>query len=107
MIRVVFICKEEKTIGFHISGHATSHQHDERGRLMCAAVSSAAYMAANTITEIAKAKADISVEDGDMKLVVTSGYNVGCSTTLEGLELHLTELAKQNNGYLTIKTEAN
>ena len=107
MIRVVFFRKGNQLSGFDIKGHATAHQDDEEGRLICAAVSSAAYMAANTITEIEKARADIDLSDGKMTFIITEGCTNGCITILEGLKLHLSELEKQNNGYLTIKTEAN
>ncbi|MBQ5810742.1 MAG: ribosomal-processing cysteine protease Prp [Clostridia bacterium] len=107
MIRVVFFRNGKELKGFKISGHATSHAEDEQGRIICSAVSSAAYMAANTITEIESATADISVDDGDMQLIINEGYSSGCATVLEGLRLHLAELAKQYNGYMTIKTEAN
>ena len=107
MIRAVFFRNGEELTGFQISGHATAHENDEEGRLICSAVSSAAYMAANTITEILKAEAQISVDEGEMTLKITSGYSKSCDAIIKGLKLHVSELAKQNNGYLTIKTEAN
>ena len=106
MIRAVFFRKGNEPAGFEIKGHATAHQNDEDGRIICAAVSSAAYMAANGITEIEHIDADISVDDGKMSLVIREGNTPGGISILKSLELHLSELEKQNDGYLTIKTEA-
>ncbi len=62
--------------------------------VVCAAVSSAAYMAVNTVTEIIGADADASAGDGMMRVILnqTDGQT---ETVLRGLELHLTELSKQ------------
>ncbi len=51
-------------------------------------------MAANTVTDIIGANADANVSDAEMMLLI----NEPCErteTVLKGLELHLTELAKQ------------
>lgn len=55
--------------GFRIAGHAGAGQAGED--IVCAAVSSAAYMAANTITDVLLLPADITVRDGYMELTVT------------------------------------
>lgn len=106
MIRAVFFRKGNEPAGFEIKGHATANQNDESGRLICAAVSSAAYMAANGLTEIEQIDADITVDEGKMTLIVRNGITPGGKAILNSLELHLSELEKQNDGYLTIKTEA-
>ena len=62
--------------------------------VVCAAVSSAAYMAANTLTEIVGAKADASAQDGMMRVILIQP-DEQTETVLRGLELHLTELSKQ------------
>ena len=105
MIRVRFHTANDTIVGFTLSGHAGAGAHGQD--IVCAAVSSAAYMAANTITEIEKAHADIDLDNGKLTFIITDGCTDGCITILEGLKLHLSELEKQNNGYLTIKTEAN
>ncbi len=51
-------------------------------------------MAANTVTEIIRADAKATADDGEMTLLV----NEPCErtgTVLKGLELHLKELSKQ------------
>ncbi len=62
--------------------------------VVCAAVSSAAYMAANTITDVIGADAVANAEDGAM-CVTLNQANEQAQTVLRGLELHLTELSKQ------------
>ncbi len=62
--------------------------------VVCAAVSSAAYMAANTVTEIIGAKAFASVSEAKMRLTVNEA-NEQTDAVLKGLRLHLSELSKQ------------
>ena len=62
--------------------------------VVCAAVSSAAFMAANTITDIIGANAEASAQDGMMRVVLNQSDEQSL-TVLRGLELHLTELSKQ------------
>lgn len=62
--------------------------------IVCAAVSSAAYMAANTVTDIIKADATASVEGNSMCLELNKSDETS-EKILRGLELHLTELSKQ------------
>ena len=62
--------------------------------VVCAAVSSAAFMAANTITDIIGVNADASAQDGMMRVVLNQSDEQSL-TVLRGLELHLTELSKQ------------
>ncbi len=70
MIRAVFF-EGENGRGFEISGHAGGNAGTD---IVCAAVSSAVYMAANTVTEIIKVHADISEQDGHLT------FSVGGST---------------------------
>ena len=78
--------------GFEIKGHAMFAESGED--VVCAAVSSAAYMAANTITDVIKANADADADDGRMLLTLRNP-DEKTETVLRGLELHLTELSKQ------------
>ena len=62
---------------------------------VCAAVSSAAYMTVNTVTEILKAEAEITVDDGRMYMQVAD-FDVGrCRDLLLGFKLHLLALEEQ------------
>ena len=62
--------------------------------IVCAAVSSAALMAANTVTEIIGAPARAEAESGSMFFHLNEA-NDNAESVLRGLELHLTELSKQ------------
>ena len=77
--------------GFSLKGHAGGIEGSD---IVCAAVSSAAYMTANTLTDICKLSADIDVADGCMSLLLTE-TNSSAKTVLEGFILHLEELQKQ------------
>ena len=92
MIRVKFLVGNRQLQGFEISGHA---MYAESGKdIICASVSSAAYMAANTITDVIRADADASAGDGTMSVTLNQP-NEQAQAVLRGLELHLTELSKQ------------
>ena len=52
MTRVKFLFKNGSLSGYEIKGHSTNCVDDLEGKIVCSAVSSAAYMTANTITEI-------------------------------------------------------
>ncbi|MDD7194676.1 MAG: ribosomal-processing cysteine protease Prp [Oscillospiraceae bacterium] len=99
MIKVRFSVGDRQLNGFEISGHAL---FAESGKdIICAAVSSAAYMAANTVTEIIRADAKAQAEDGAMVLTLNEP-NTQAETVLRGLELHLTELSKQYPQHIKI-----
>ncbi len=92
MIRVKFLVGNRQLTGFEIKGHAMFAESGED--IVCAAVSSAAYMAANTVTEVIKVSADAEADDGRMFLILQKP-DEKTETVLRGLELHLTELSKQ------------
>ena len=90
--------------GFEVSGHSTESCDDLEGKLVCAFISSAVYMAANTITEVVGEKCEVEVSDGFMRLAATEPHK-STKTVLEGLRLHLTELSKQYPKQIKIITE--
>ena len=92
MIRVRFQTADGLLSGFHLSGHAGAGEYGQD--IVCAAVSSAAYMTANTITEIVGATADITVDDGLMNLTVTNRLKE-CQDILSGFQLHIQAMAEQ------------
>ena len=68
----------------------------ESGRdVVCAAVSSAAYMAANTIIEIMKLNSEAEVRDGYLKFTMTVENARKSKMITDGLYLHLSELQGQ------------
>ncbi len=94
MTKASFYGKDGVLSGFKITGHSTLNGDDFEGKIVCAAVSSAAYMAANTLTEIAGCRCDIDEKDGFMSLFVTSNIE-NAQVTLQGFLLHLRQLAEQ------------
>lgn len=103
MTRVIFTVCQRKLIGYTIDGHTGSAAAGED--IVCAAISSAAYMAANTITDIIGVEADIEVEDGYMSLSLALCDADRCADILKGLELHLASLAQQYPDYIEVNTE--
>lgn len=89
MITAVFF---DNYTGFKIEGHSGSAEAGQD--VICAFVSSAAYMTANTITEIIGAKADIKEKDGYMLFKLTE-ENDEAERVIEGLSLHIGELSKE------------
>ncbi|MBR1763670.1 MAG: ribosomal-processing cysteine protease Prp [Eubacterium sp.] len=92
MIRISFFENNGLISGFESKGHSMSAEHGYD--IICAAVSSACYMAANTVTEIISLEADAAASDGYMRLEIKSSKEKA-QDILKGLKLHLTELEKQ------------
>jgi len=97
MVAVKLFVKDGRTAGFEVSGHADSASP---GRdIVCAAVSSAAYMAANTVTEVMGIDAVAEARDGYMKLLLQPDIGsedfARASEILDGFALHVRSLAKQ------------
>lgn len=94
MTKVSFFKDSDRINGFCLAGHSTQSCDDQNGKIVCAAVSSAAYMAANTLTEVVGCDCDISVEDGYMSLTVVREAD-GAQAVLRGFMLHMQQLAEQ------------
>ncbi len=90
MIKARFFTTDNKICGYEISGHSGSAESGQD--IICAFVSSAAYMAANTLSEIVGAEIKADVSDGFMKITVLSDLS-DAQQILEGLRLHLGSLA--------------
>ncbi len=98
MTKVTFYFDENVPYGFLISGHSGFAESGED--IVCASVSSVAYMVANTITEILKVTAEIDVNDGRMKLIVNKEQRHITKDILLGLKLHLDSLAEDYPKFL-------
>ena len=94
MTKIKFLADKGTICGFEISGHSSKNSDDEIGKIVCAAVSSAAYMAANTITEIIGDECLVEVDDARMYLKVKTP-SLQSQKVLLGLRLHLSELSNQ------------
>ena len=101
MTSVKFLADKASIYGFEISGHSSMNCDDESGKIVCSAVSSAAYMAANTIIEIIGDKAEAEVSDALMHFEVKNPSESAIKV-LEGLKLHLTELSVQYSNNIKI-----
>ena len=105
MIKVTFFRSENgMPVGFNFKGH--SGYASSGSDIVCSAVSSVAYMTANTIIEIMKVDANATVdENGEMTLKVPSHSANKVKDILLGLELHISQLAEQYPKNVTITTE--
>lgn len=91
MIRIQFTKYDDMITGFECKGHSGTAESGED--VVCAFVSSACFMAANTVTEVIGLEADASATDGYMRLDIKSSPEKA-QDILNGLMLHLTELEK-------------
>ena len=96
MININFIINQNnQIIGFKISGHSG---YAENGKdIVCSAVSSAVYMAINTITDILSIKCYTSVDSkhGRITFKINNNNDIPqCQDILKGLKLHLSSLCK-------------
>lgn len=86
---------------FTVSGHSGSAQ---TGRdIVCAAVSSAAFMAVNTITEILGVAVSAETDDGYMNVSFVNSE--AAADIVRGLELHLEQLSLQYPQFVKVTTE--
>ncbi len=92
MIRAEFRYQGGEIIGFSLKGHAGCGVQGED--IVCAAVSSAAYMTANTLSDVCRLPIQAEVNDGEMTVMLCS-LNVDAKTVLDGFVLHMTELQKE------------
>ncbi len=100
MITVEFF-GTEPIEGFCISGH--SDMNPDGPEILCAAVSSVAYMTANTVTDVIGLRPELNVEDGYLYLKLQTVKEAArCRDLFNGLRLHLSSLAEQYPKYLTI-----
>lgn len=102
MIKVDFLIPPDgKLLGFRIEGH--SGYGEEGADIVCAAVSSAAYLTVNTITDVLFiTPMSLRAEEGDMFFRLEERDEPGCRELLAGLKLHLTSLEEQYPEYITV-----
>ncbi|MBQ9880024.1 MAG: ribosomal-processing cysteine protease Prp [Clostridia bacterium] len=104
MIKAVFTEKQGRVFRAEIDGHA---EFADPGKdVVCAAVSSACYMAVNTVTDVIRSDAKVSDDKkrGRMRCEIKD-ESPAARQVLEGLRLHLEQLALQYPGYITVTTE--
>lgn len=101
MIEAEFFSSNGEICGFCISGH--SGYSEEGSDIICASVSSAAYMTANTVTEILGLNPKIDVADGFLKLELKPNEAKGAQTVMLGFKFHLLRLEEQYSDYIVTK----
>ena len=101
MIRAIFTVQDKLVTGFEISGHSGFSK--QGSDIICSAVSSAAYMAVNTLTEVQELDCDITVNDGFMDLKLSKAEAEAAQVVLNGLLLHLDALSKEYADFIDLK----
>ena len=101
MIRAIFTVQDKLVTGFEISGH--SGFSEQGSDIICSAVSSAAYMAVNTLTDVQKLDCDVTVNDGFMDLKLSKAEAEAAQVVLNGLLLHLDALSKEYADFIDLK----
>lgn len=91
MVRVTWIRRDGRFCTVRVQGHSGIAGQS----LVCAAVSSAALMAANTVTEICGCRAVTRMRDGYLLVSVSTRDLDSCQAIFAGLHLHFSELQKQ------------
>lgn len=102
MIQVEFLTPPKGTLlGFRMEGHAG--WGEEGTDIVCAAVSSAAYLVANTVTEVlAVTPLALRVDEGEFFLRLEPRDEPLCRSLMQGLKLHLSQLEEQYPEYLNV-----
>lgn len=100
MIKAKFRIRKAEA-SFTVVGHAGSA--DEGRDIICAAVSSAAYMAVNTVTDILGVTVQAEDRDGYMKVSFVNSE--AAADIVRGLKLHLEQLAEQYPQFVKVTTE--
>lgn len=100
MIRIEFFKRDDLFTGFECKGHTGIADSGED--VVCAFISSACYLTANTVTEVMKLDADAAQADGYMRLNIKS-LPTKAQDILNGLVLHLTELEKDYPDNIKVK----
>ena len=102
MIRIHFLTPPEGgLLGFLMEGHAG--QGDPGQDIVCAAVSSAAYLTVNTLTDVCHiVPLSLRVGEGEMFFRAEPKDEPACRSLLQGLKLHLQALEEQYPGALQV-----
>lgn len=103
MIRAdFFVLPDGGMNGFQIEGHA---DYAEAGMdIICSAVSSAAFMALNTVTDVLHVTPlTLRADEGSMLLRVENRDMTVCRDILEGFKIHLQNLEEQYIDYICVR----
>ena len=101
MICAKLLTRGEQLCGFDVQGHAGAATSGKD--IVCAAVSSAVYMAANTLLEVCGCKATVHEADGKLSLTVIDADLPKAQHVLKGLQIHLQGLVDQYPKFIQIQ----
>ncbi len=103
MIQVDFLTVPGgEVLGFSIRGHSGYGEAGED--IVCAAVSSAAYLTVNTITDVLHVSPlALRAEDGEMFFRIEQKDELSCRDMLAGLKLHLIQLEEQYSDCIRVE----
>ena len=101
MIRAVFTVEDGVITGFSVSGHAGFAE--QGSDIVCAAVSSAAYMTVNTVTDVQELSCSVTVNDGHLTMSLSKQEAEQAQVILNGFLLHLDALSKEYPAMINIK----
>ncbi len=101
MIQVTFAVESKIITGFEVSGHSGSSE--QGSDIVCAAVSSAAYMTANTVTDVLDLNCFVTADDGLMILKLSKEEAEKAQDILNGFLLHINALSKEYADFIDLK----
>ena len=104
MIFAVCSFGEHGAAGFTVQGHSGSAEAGED--LVCAAVSSAVYMAVNTLTDVLMLTPETEVRDGFLSVRLLKQETEAALPILKGLALHLRGLQEEYPDYIQFERGA-
>ena len=100
MVKVTLFKDEGLVRGFKMNGHAGSGKAGSD--IVCAAASSAAYLVANTVTEVIGINAKPEVGEALMMMMLTKEQAEKAQDILKGFELHMRELEKEHSNNIKV-----
>ena len=101
MICAEFLMRDGRLCGFSVRGHAGAEALGKD--IVCAAVSSAVYMAANSVTDVCGCNADVHESEGLLTLSVKQADEQTVQVILQGLMLHVNGLSAQYPQYIQVQ----
>ncbi len=101
MICAEFLLRDGRLCGFSVRGHAGAETQGKD--IVCAAVSSAVYMAANTVTDVCGCKAHVHESEGLLTVSVKQADEQKVQIILQGLMLHVQGLSAQYSQYIQVQ----
>lgn len=100
IITQFLIAHDGQLLGFELSGHSGYAEQGED--IVCAAVSSAAYMTANTILEVLKVSAFTDIAEAKMTVRIPFKNVATCRDILSGFKLHMISLEEQYPEFISV-----